>query len=180
MNKSPYQKLPGRGMTWGGPSRVWLGADHVLLVLTRGYVEVYRRFFFSDVQAFVVQPTSVGKIWNGIWGGLAGVFILPALAVDDVARIVLFCLGAPFLIGLLINLALGRTCAFYVRTAVQTERLPALSRLRAAEKFIARVEPLVQAAQGEWTEQTAFDLALLQSGQLTLMSGSSAPPVLGS
>ena len=163
-------------MTWAGPSRVWLGADHVLLVLTRGYVESYRRFFFNDVQAFIIHPTSAGKIWNGIWGGLAGVFILPALAVSDVARIVLLCLGAPFLVALLINVALGRTCAFFVRTAVQTERVPALSRWRTAEKFIARIEPLVQAAQGEWTQQDAFDSASLQAGHLRSSSPSSTLP----
>ena len=180
MSKPPYQKLGGRGMTWGGPSRVWLGADHVLLVLTRGYVEVYRRFFFPDVQAFIVHPTSIGKIWNGIWGSLAGAFILPAFALSDVARIVLLCLGAPFLVALLINTLLGSTCAFYVRTAVQTERIPALSRLRTAQKFLTRIEPLVLAAQGEWAQQAAFDLALLQAGQLESPPAANTPSVLGS
>lgn len=165
-------------MTWGGPSRVWLGADHVLLVLTRGYAEVYRRFFLNDIQGFVVQPTATGKMWNVIWGVLAVVFLLPAFAVSDVGRIVLLCLGAPFVIALLVNVLRGPTCAFHVRTAVQTERVPALSRLRDAKNFIARLEPLIHAAQGELTEQAAFDLAQLQAGQLS--STPNAPPVLGS
>ena len=176
MTNSAYQRIAGHGLTWGGTSRVWLGADHVLLVLRRGYVEVYRRFFFNDIQALIAQPTHTGKIWNAIFGFLAALFILPALALEDVARMVMLGLGAPFIVALLFNLFRGPTCAFYVRTAVQTERLPALSRVRDADKFIARIEPLIQAAQGGLGEQAAFDLALLQAGQL--QTGSNLPPVV--
>jgi hypothetical protein len=178
VNKPTYQKLPGRGMTWGGRSRVWLGPDHVLVVLTRGYVEVYRRFFLTDIQAFVMHPTQAGKIWNAVWGTFAALFVFPALALNDVARIVMLCCGAPFLVALLFNVIRGPTCAFHVRTAVQAEGVPALSRVRDAKEFIARLEPLIQSAQGELTEQAAFDLALLQGGQLR--TSSNAPPVMAS
>jgi hypothetical protein len=167
MSQPAYKKLPGRGRTWSGRARIWQGEDHLLLVLTNGYVENYRRFFFKDIQGIVVQRTHTGKTWNGIWGGLSlflGLLIL--LVQDDVGRIVLACLAAPFVISLIINLALGPTCACYIRTAVQTERVPAISRRHAAEKFIARVEPLIVASQGELnTEQVAMDLALFQAGQ---------------
>ena len=167
MSQPTYKKLSGRGRTWSGHARIWQGEDHLLLVLTSGYVENYRRFFFKDIQGIVVQRTHMGKTWNGIWGGL-GLFLglLALLVPDDVGKIVLACLAAPFVIGLVINLALGPTCACYIRTAVQTERVPAISRRRTAEKFIARVEPLIVASQGELnTEQTSMDLALLQAGQ---------------
>ena len=179
MNRSPYKRLPGRGWTWGGPSRVWLAEDHVLLVLTRGYVETYRRFFFNDVQALVVRETHTGKVWNAVWGASAAFFLLFALAAGGGAgTIVLLCLAAPFLAALLLNVALGPTCAFYVRTAVQAERVPAVSRTRAAEKFIAGIQPRIIAAQGELTgEQLAMDLALVQAGQGVPAAG--APPVAG-
>lgn len=175
MTSPAYQKIAGHGLTWGGTSRVWLGTDHVLLVLKRGYVEVYRRFFFNDIQVLIAQPTHTGKTWNVVFGFFAALFFVPALFQSDVARMVLLCLAAPFVLALLFNLFRGPTCAFYVRTAVQTERLPALSRVRDADRFIARIEPLIRAAQGELSEQAAFDLTLLQEGQL--QPGSNLPPV---
>jgi hypothetical protein len=178
MNPSAYKRLPGRGVTWGGPSRVWLGEDHVLLVLTRGYVETYRRFFFNDIQALVVRQTQVGKIWNAVWAMAAGFFLLIAVALNGVAMVVMLCFAAPFVAALIINVALGPTCAFYVRTAVQAERLAAVSRTRAAEKFIARIQPLITAAQGELPrEELAVELALVQAGHG--VAPAAAPPGVG-
>jgi hypothetical protein len=177
MTASPYKKLAGRGLTWGGPSRVWLGEDHVLLVLTRGYVEVYRRFFFKDIQAFIVRQTQIGKIWNAVWGAGVAFFGFLALALNDVGTIVMLCLAAPFAVALLINVILGPTCSFHVRTAVQTERLPAVSRVRSAEKFMAGIEPLIAAAQGEVPgEQFGAELERLQN---PAGYAASAPPVMG-
>ncbi|HWN96814.1 MAG TPA: hypothetical protein VNT99_17430 [Methylomirabilota bacterium] len=176
MSNPSYQKLPGRGLAWSGPSRVWLGEDHVLLVLTRGYLEVYRRFFLNDIQALIVLRTQTGKIWNGVCAFFSALFLWPALALGETGTIITLSLAAPFLATLLINVLRGPTCAFYIRTAVQTERVPAVSRVRAAEKFIARVEPLVKAAQGEWPEPFVPALATLQSSQ-PVVAG--APPVLG-
>jgi hypothetical protein len=174
MTRPGYTKLPGRGLTWGGPSRVWLGGDHVLLVLTRGYSETYRRFFFKDIQGIIVRRTHVGKIWNAIWASFLVFFALLALLVNDnPGSIVLGCIAAPFGIALLVNLLLGPTCAFHIRTAVQTERLPAISRVASAQKFMALIQPFVTAAQGELShEQALAELALVQTGQ-------SVPPVLG-
>ena len=62
----------------------------------------------------------------GVWLGLA--FFLLAL--------------------LLINLSRGRTCVCHIRTAVQTEELPSLRRLRTARKATALLKPLIEEAQG--------------------------------
>ena len=168
MTPSPYQKLPGRGLTWTGFSRVWLGADHVLLVRGHTWTESYRRFFFHDIQAVLVQHTHTGKIWNTVWGASAAFFAVIALMLNGTGSVIVASLGAPFASALLINLALGPTCACHIRTAVQTERLSALNRLGAARKFIARVEPLINAAQDASSpEQFAADLTRLQSGTLS-------------
>ena len=180
MTTSRYKRLPGRGITWGGPSRVWLGDDHVLLVLTRGYSETYRRFFFNDIQGVIVRRTHIGKIWNAVWASFFAFFGLLALIVNDnPGSMILACIAAPFGAALLVNLLLGPTCAFHIRTAVQTERLPAVSRASAAEKFIARIEPLITSAQGELPrDQLVADLLARQAVQSS--STINAPPVLGS
>lgn len=174
MSKSRYTKLPGRGWTWTGPSRVWLGDDHVLLVRGRTFLESYRRFFFNDIQGIVVRRTYLGRGWNAIWGPLALFFGLLSLAFDGAGMIVMLSLAAPFVIGLIVNIALGPTCALHIRTAVQTEHVPAISRISAARKFIARVEPLIAAAQGGPPgEQMMAELAATQNEAANL------PPVLG-
>ena len=149
MSQSPYQKLPGRGLTWTSYSRVWLAADHVLLVRGQTWTETYRRFFFPDIQAVILRRTHTGKIWNAVWGGSAAFFLIIALMLNGSAALVVASLAAPFAVALLINLMLGPTCACHIRTAVQMERLGALNRVRAARQFIALVEPLIMAAQLE-------------------------------
>jgi hypothetical protein len=150
----------------------------VLLVLGRGFVESYRRFFLNDIQAIVVYRTHTGKIWAVVWGLGLLFFGTIAAAVDDpVGQGILLGLAAPFAIGLILNLLLGPTCTCHIRTAVQTERVPAVSRLRTARKFIARLEPLITTAQGALpADETATSLAEIQGHQ---SSPANAPPVVG-
>ena len=183
MNEPAYQTLPGRGRTWSGRSRIWLGTDHILHVMTRGYVENYRRFFFNDIQGIVVQRTQMGKVWTAVWSVPLVFFALLAIFIDETpGRIAFAIFAAPFALGLIVNLALGSTCACYIRTAVQTERIPAVSRIRSAEKFIAQIEPHIVGLQGDFSqEQLAGDLTLLQAGQLgraTEPAGADLPPVI--
>jgi hypothetical protein len=183
MNQPAYQKLPGRGRTWSGQSRIWLGTDHILYVMTRGYVENYRRFFFNDIHGIIVQRTQTGKMWTAVWSVPLFFFVLFAILIDENApRVAFAILATPFAVGFISNLILGPTCACYIRTAVQTERIPAVSRVRSAEKFIALIEPHIHGAQGELSqEQIASDLALLQAGQLgraTEPARADLPPVI--
>jgi hypothetical protein len=179
MNRSSYTKLPGRGWSWIGPSRVWLGEHHVLLVLNRIFFESYRRFFLKDIQAIVVRQTHTGKIWSIIWGTPAAIsFLLMSVLPEPIKFLMPWC-AMPFVIILVINTLLGPTCALHIRTAVQTERLPAVSRLRSARRFISLMEPLITEAQGGiGSEQLAAELASLQAQATTQTAP--APPVLGS
>ncbi len=174
MNPSRYTKSPGRGWSWTGPSRVWLGDDHVLLVRSRIFFENYRRFFFNDIQGVIVRRTDIGKIWNGIWALFVLIFTLFSLAFESVGMIVMLSIAAPFVIALIVNIALGPTCTFHIRTAVQTERIPAVSRISAANKFIARIEPFIAATQGAPPgEELMAELAATQN------EAANVPPVLG-
>jgi hypothetical protein len=60
----------------------------------------------------------------------------------------MWILAGIFGIILLINLVLGPTVRTYLKSAVQTEELGSLNRLRRAHKAIARLEPLIITAQG--------------------------------
>ena len=53
-----------------------------------------------------------------------------------------------FAVPLLINNILGPACTCYLRTAVQIEEMPPLSRVRRARQVLDRIRPFIIAAQG--------------------------------
>lgn len=178
MNVPAYKRLPGRSVGVGGSSRLYLGPDHILAVQASGFAETYKRFFFADIQAVIVRKTAVGQIWNGVWGAIALFFALIAIAVDDnPGSFVLGGIAALFLLGLLVNVLLGPMCACHVKTAVQTERLTAISRMRTAARLLDRIRPLIVAAQGELPREQLADA--LDRAQFGVPPASAAPPVVG-
>ncbi len=179
MNAPKYKRLPGRGRTLAGTSRLYLGEDHILVVQTVGYSESYKRFFFADIQAIVVRKTAMGMVWNGVWGAIALLFTLIAIAVNDtVGSSVFGSIASLFLLSLIINAFIGPMCTCHVRTAVQTERLTAISRMSTARKVLDRIRPFITAAQGEMPrEQLGADFDQSQGiGSAPIVA---APPVAG-
>ena len=146
---NPYQKLPGTGHQLGGYTRLYRGADHLLQVSSVTFSERYKRFYFRDIQAFIVVRTNTWLVLIALLFLLA--LLLTGLAMgvgDSVGSIVLGSFAALLLILALIVGLRGPSCRCLVRTAVQTERLPSLNRLRRAEKTLAELQPLITAAQG--------------------------------
>jgi hypothetical protein len=143
-------------------SSLWLGDDHLLLVERTGYSEKYKRFFFRDIQAFTIRETKRRLVWNLVLGALLTIsaLIIWGASSDsssvEGAIIAGSIVGAIFGIPLVVNSLLGPTCACEIRTAVQTEKLFSLCRLRKTRKVMNRIRPLIIAAQGQLTgEETA-------------------------
>ena len=144
-----------------GRTSLWLGKDHLLRVDSSGYVETYKRFYFRDIQAFSITKTKRAVIWNWVLGGLAAltaagwIYALFAAGSDDrmpiniVFGLFMFLLGVP----LVANVLLGPTCSCTVRTAVQSEELASLARLRRAQKVLDRLRPLIVEVQGQLTPE---------------------------
>ena len=163
MSQKEYRKLQGSSSLIKR-TRVWLAKDHVLSVENLGYSEDYRRFFFRDIQAIVIQPTSLGSILNLVLGffliaplcGIVAGLIAAndrSFQEDDIILFVILCvIGLLILIPLVVNIARGKTCACYIRTAVQTERLAAINRVRVAQRFVETLKPLISEAQGTLAE----------------------------
>jgi hypothetical protein len=137
-------------------SSLWLGDDHLLFLECTGYSETYKRFFFRDIQAFTIRKTKTRAVWNWVWGiflVLSGLIIWAAasdwqsVGTIVAASIVLVVFGLP----LLLNNVFGPTCACEIRTAVQTESLPSLCRLRKTQRIMNLVRPMIIAAQGQLT-----------------------------
>jgi len=152
-------KIGGRG--WNGSASYWLGPDHLLVVEVVNYVERYRRFYFRDIQAVVVQQ-SRQQLWVNLTLGMLALLVLVIVGSavptagnwsDEAAFGVGIGtgLGLVFLGGMVVNTLRGRTCSVHVRTAVQTQKLKNLSRWRAAERMLEQLQPRVLAAQSSPT-----------------------------
>ena len=167
-------------------SSLWLGDDHLLLVASTGYSETYKRFFFRDIQAFTVCKTKTRLVWNWILGILLTVsaLIVGAIAYDSgettgalvAAGVEVVIFGIP----LLLNNLFGPSCACQIRTAVQTEDLPSLCRVRKTQKIMNRIRPLIIAAQGQLTgDEVSARLreTVLSSPEATAWTGD-IPPLI--
>jgi len=137
-----------------GSSSLWLGKDHLLCIDTTGYTENYKRFYFRDIQAFLIRKTDRYKWWGIVTAVMAaGCLFSAALSGEIVIKYILGIMGVVFALVFLINLALGPSCVCQLRTAVQIEELPSLSSLRKWRKTLERVRPLIVAAQGVLTPE---------------------------
>jgi len=148
-NKKEYQKLPGlkKGFLIGKYT-LWQGSDHLLHVFSRFGVEDYKRFYFSDIQAIITRKTAVGFIQNLVLGILLGLFLWPAIASWSGWSVLPGIVATVMLILLAINLLRGPTCESHLMTAVQTEKLHSLGRLKNAIKVMNRLGPLIEQVQG--------------------------------
>jgi hypothetical protein len=150
-----YRRLPGTGyQILGRRIQLWEGAEHLLLVEWDGHREYYKRFDYRDIQAIIIRKTKAFMIRNAIFGSLFFLFAAGALATSELeGRIFLIIISAIVGIFLLANAIAGPSCRCSIRTAVQTNELLSLNRFRSTRKVLARLRPLIAAAQGELTPE---------------------------
>lgn len=135
--------------------RLWQGPDHLLFVASSMLGERYKRFYYADIQAIVIHKTAAWTGWGIVFLVFSGLFGLAAVEISDPAgRAVMGAIAGVFIILLAIHAALGATCRCVLRTAVQTEELPSLKRVRNADKVLARIRPLIESAQRQEIPET--------------------------
>src|SRR2546430_6947924 len=123
-----------------------------------------------------IQKTQLGKIFNGIFAFFTALFGLPAFDMSLGPAIAMWSVAGFFGVLLISNVALGPTCACHIRTAVQTERLSAVTRIRTARRLLRRIRPLIEGVQGSLSQQE-FALRLRGAG-LTAGYVAEVPPVV--
>jgi len=147
-NPPVYRKLTGVNRSLGFLSQLWLGPDHLLHVHSTGYTETYRRFYLRDIQAMLIIHTGMRLYINLTLGGLAFFVMLISHALDG-QWFADGVIAAVFLPLILWNTLLGPGSRVILVTAVQQEKIPALARLRRTRRVLARITPLIQAAQAD-------------------------------
>lgn len=151
-----YKKLPGRGLRREGfitfartYCTLWLANDHILSIDHRVFSESYRRFYFRDIQAMIIQRTNRGKVWNIILAVLTGLSALIAMRVGEYATVSWVIISGILGVLLFVNWLRGPTCKCHILTAVQREILPSLGRLKTAEKVTPSLKRLIEKTQGQ-------------------------------
>jgi hypothetical protein len=158
-----YRKLPGTGTRFEGSRFIagvrksctlWLAADHLLMIFGMQFIQEFKRFYLRDIQALTVRKTDVAKHWTIVLGVLTVLFgVLGFVIKDSVGSWILWSICAFFGIFASINAAKGPSCIVEIKTAVQTEELSSLKRLRHARKTISILRPLIDEAQGKLTAE---------------------------
>ncbi|HEY7162579.1 MAG TPA: hypothetical protein VH815_15055 [Acidobacteriota bacterium] len=159
--QTEYKRLPGTGYAFlgFGRSSLWLGEDHILMILRRGYVEEYKRFYFRDICTIVIQKTGLYLALNGAVGLLLSVFLFLhflgfiqwhwsrpehiALAIPTTALLLL----------LLVNTVKGPTCVTKLGTAVHAVNIPSMNRLRQSLRVVAIVRKKIEETQGHLSQE---------------------------
>jgi hypothetical protein len=123
----------------------------LLCIDSSGFTETYKRFYFRDIQAFTVRQTNWWMIWGAIFSVPFVLFASISLAnySDPTVMWIFGIVAALFALALVLDVAAGPSCACYLHTAVQSEQLPSLNRVRRARKVMAHLRPLIAQAQGQ-------------------------------
>jgi hypothetical protein len=147
--RTEYKRLPGQKKNFlVGKYTLWLAADHVLHIYGRFGFEDYKRFYFADIQAITVQKTAGGWIQNLVFGILAAVFGIFFMWADGYGKIFPGIMTVALFLGMVLNWLRGPTCKTTLQTAVQTEALLSLHRLRTALRVMDRLKDLIHRVQG--------------------------------
>jgi hypothetical protein len=166
--QKPYKRLPGKKKNFlGGLNTLWLGADHMLSIDSKRVSEDYKRFYYTDIQSVVTRKTIHGKIQNLFLGLFCGLLTLLAAIIGGSWVIFFGIMAGLFLLILLFNCLLGPTCECHLRTAVQTEKLLSLNRLKYMRKAMDSLRPLIEKAQGTLTSEAIEENALKETRQAT-------------
>lgn len=143
----PYRRLPGSGGGNFSRHRLWLGDDHVLSVGSSLIGERYRRFYFRDIQALVWRATADWWVRASLWFAFASPCAFGVANTTGAGRVSFAAAAALFIVLAVVEVARGKTCACFVKTAVQFERLPSLNRERALRRMLAQLRPRIVEAQ---------------------------------
>jgi hypothetical protein len=144
--QATYRRLPGAKRSPLRKATLWLSSDHILAVDSHRFTEEYKRYYFKDIQAILVTQLSVGTSRTIDLAVLIVVVFLALVAWRLQSRGTNITAGI-ILFGYLIHKLLGPKCACHLITAVSSDKLPSLNRVRTAGKALRIIQPLVEQAQ---------------------------------
>ena len=157
MSEPTYQRLTRRSRGLWGFTQLWLAADHLLLVKNTKYNEQYQRFSLADIQAIIVRdgPDRTAFQVAGLLLALLWTSLL-LTATSTFGKAFFVETGIALLVWVVVDFLRGPRCSCVLQTAVSRTVLTPISRTRQAAKFVAAVQPVIQAAQGSFQVPDPF------------------------
>lgn len=162
--------------------RMYLGADHVLVLHRRLFAETAHRFYFSEIQAIRIRKTPTATLAELSLSVLAGAIVLFLVASPYVAALstleqrMLVFLAAGLVLSAVVNWLLGPTCETELITAAHREPLPCLGRWRVAQRVLNILVPRIEAVQGSLSpEQVQAPFRVLEVGTPVVPAAGHAP-----
>jgi hypothetical protein len=132
---------------------VYANDEYILIVGRSAAAESYRRLHHRDIQSLqiVIQPIRKVRlilpaiVFLILFLMVLGFWSEGEFAVATVFLLIGTCIGV---ISVHELITLGRRCQVFVTTAVQKARLPGVTKVAHATRFIDTITPLITAAQG--------------------------------
>lgn len=151
MSKRRLRPLVKCWYSFNNNNSLWLADDYLMSMSRNGYTENYRRFFIRDIQAFAYK-TNRRRLW------LSAILLLPMVGFASVALgVQSWSVLATGLVlhGMAIgwNIIRGPGATAYLQTAVQTVKLPAVTRQYQAEAIRNALFPLIAEEQGRLSDE---------------------------
>ena len=147
-SQATYRRLPGAKRRPLRKATLWLSSDHILAVDSHRFTEEYKRYYFKDVQAIIVTQIAATTDRTIDLAVIIVVVVLGLVAWRIESRGAGITTGL-LLLGYLIHKALGPICSCHLITAVSSDKLPSLNRVRTAQKALRILQPLVEQSQRE-------------------------------
>jgi hypothetical protein len=152
-----YRKLRTSRNGFGSSSRLYLGPDHILSVESDLFTEKYYRFYFTDIQAIIVQKTDRGAIWSILLGCLALLTTTCSIGAIPPGEWTptpgYFILALAALTIMIVNLVKGPTCKTFFQTSVTVQKVGALHRQKKTEQILPEIRSQIRVVQGSLTRE---------------------------
>lgn len=147
--QATYRRLPGARRRLFRKATLWLSTDHILAVDSHRFTEEYKRYYFKDIQAIIVTQMSTAASRTIDLIAVVALVLLALVAWRLESRGTFVVAGLLFF-GYLIHKLLGPICSCHLITAVSSDKLPSLNRMRTAAKALRMIQPLVEQAQRDY------------------------------
>ena len=171
-----YKKASRRVGTVITYHQIWRGPDHFLLIKEIGWIEEYKRLYFNDIQSITVRQTAAYLVWALILPVLA-LFAAGIAQTAGAGTGIYIFIGLLFLVIWSLHLIQGPTCACWIQTGINKEKLPMFRRVRQVRKFWKKFEPELTAVQGFFSLDEMEQVGTFTEHKRIIPEPPSVPPV---
>jgi hypothetical protein len=148
MAPSLYRRLTGRARSLGGYSQLWIAPTHILLLRSTRFREHYARFALADIQAVVITELPSRMPLQVALAAVTVLWMFGATLFQAYTKGFFLVTGGIALAFVIADILRGPRCRCFLHTAVSREPLTPVGRMSTARKFLAQLQPAIEAVQG--------------------------------